>query len=63
MDVSMEGPNIYIKHEVNISARTLVILDVEVDIQRKHLVQLYDIQPNYLLTNEYPQFGHHTHNT
>ena len=45
--VSMEGMKIYIKHEVNITARTLAILDVEVDIQRDDLDQLYDIQPNY----------------
>ena len=50
----MEDPKIYIKHEVSIPVRMLVILDVEVDIQRKDLDQLYDIQPNYLLTNEYP---------
>ena len=50
----MEGLKIYIKHEVNNSVRTLVILDVEVDIQRKDLDQLYEIKPNYMLTNEYP---------
>ena len=54
MDISMEGPKIYIKNKINIPVRTLVILDVEVDIQRKDLDQLYNIQPNYLLTNEYP---------
>ena len=54
MDVSMEGPMIYIKHEVNIPAKTFRILDVEIDIQRKDLHQVYDIQPDYLLTNEYP---------
>ena len=30
-----------------------MILDTEVDIQRKDLDNLYDIQQNYLLTNEY----------
>ena len=54
MDISMEGPKIYIKHEVNIPVRTLAILEIGVDIQRKDLDKLYDIQPNYLLTNEYP---------
>ena len=54
MNVSMEGLKIFIKHEVNIPVRTLVTLDVEVDIQRKNLDQLYDIQPHYLLTNQYP---------
>ena len=52
-DISMESPKIYIKHGVNIPVRTLAILDVEVDIQRKDLDQLY-FQPNHLLTNEYP---------
>ena len=48
----MDGPKNYIRYEVNIPVRTLVILDVEVYIQRKDLDQLCDIQPNYLLTDE-----------
>ena len=39
----MEGLKIYIEHEVNIPTRTLVILGIEVDIQRNDLDQLYDI--------------------
>ena len=38
----MEGPKIYIKHEVNIPVRTHVILDIEVDIERKDLNHLYE---------------------
>ena len=49
----MEGLKIYIKHDVNITGRTLAILDLEVDIKRKDLDKLYDIQPNYLLTKKY----------
>ena len=62
MDISIEGSKIYIKHDVNIPTRTLAILDIGVDVQRKDLGQLYDIKPKYMLPNEtqiqlqYPQY-------
>ena len=47
-------PQISLANSMTLSGRTLAVVHVNNDLKPKQSGQLYEIEPNYLLTNQYP---------
>ena len=54
LEVLMNGPMIHNKQGITISGRRLAIINVSIDIDKSMNDQMFEVRPNFLLTNEYP---------
>ena len=53
--VSMETrPHLSLANSMTLPRRTLAVVHINNNLSPKQSGQLYEIEPNYLLTNEYP---------
>ena len=50
----MNGPMIHNKQGLTIPGRRLAITNVSIDIDKSMNDQMFEVRPNFLLTNEYP---------
>ena len=50
----MNGPMIHNKLGLTIPGRRLAIIDVSIDIDKSMNDQMFEVRPNFLLTNEHP---------
>ena len=53
LEVLMNGPMIHNKQGLTIPGR-LAIINVSIDIDKSMNDQMFEVRPNFLLTNEYP---------
>ena len=54
LEVLMNGPMIHNKQGLTIPGRRLAIINVSIDIDKSMNDQMFEVRPNFLLTNEYP---------
>ena len=54
LEVLMNGPMIHNKQGLTIPGRRLSIINVSIDIDKSMNDQMFEVRPNFLLTNEYP---------
>ena len=54
LEVLMNGPMIHNKQGLIIPGRRLAIINVSIDIDKSMNDQVFEVRPNFLLTNEYP---------
>ena len=54
LEVLMNGPMIHNKQGITIPERKLAIVDVSVNIDESMDDQMFEVKPNFLLTNEHP---------
>ena len=54
LEVLMDGPMIYNKQGVTVPARKLAIIKVSIEIDKTMDGQMFEVKPNFLLTNEHP---------
>ena len=54
LEVLMNGPMIHNKQGLTIPGRRLAIIDVSIDIDKSMDDQMFEVRPNFLLTNEHP---------
>ena len=50
----MDGPMIYHKHGITVSGRRLAVIKVSIEIDEAMDGQMFEVKPNFLLTNEHP---------
>ena len=54
LEVLMSGPMIHNKQGITIPGRRLAIIDVSINIDESMDDQMFEVRPNFLLTNEHP---------
>ena len=54
LEVLMNGPMIHNKQGITIPGRRLAIIDVSINIDDTMDDQMFEVKPNFLLTNEHP---------
>ena len=54
LEVLMDGPNIYNKQGVTVPGRKLAVIKVSIDVDETMDGQMFEVKPNFLLTNEHP---------
>ena len=54
LETSLSGFLIHTRSRVEISGRHIIVLDVKVNPTEEHLGQMYNVQQNMILQNEYP---------
>ena len=54
LDTHIIGPKILTKADIQIQPRTLMVLDVQIDMTQATLGLIYDVMPNTLLKDENP---------
>ena len=54
LDTHIVGPKILTKADIQIQPRTLMVLDVQIDMAQTTLGLIYDVMPNILLKDENP---------
>ena len=50
----MDGPMIYNKQGVTVPGRRLAVIKVSIEIDKTMDGQMFEVKPNFLLTNEHP---------
>lgn len=55
IETCMKGPQIYLPTSLTIPARTLAVLNVKIDLQEEHEGKIYEVKPNLLLEEEFPE--------
>ena len=50
----MDGPMIYNKQGVTVPGRKLAVIKVSIDIDETMDGQMFEVKPNFILTNEHP---------
>ena len=53
-EVLMDGPMIYNKQGVTVPGRKLAVIKVSIDVDETMDGQMFEVKPNFLLTNEHP---------
>ena len=56
-------PQLSLANSMTLPGRTLAVVHVNNNLSPEQSGQLYEIEPNYLLTNEYPNLIYHSHDT
>ena len=54
IDTHIVGPKILIKADIQIQPRTLMVLDVQIDLAQATPGLIYDVMPNLLMKDEHP---------
>ena len=54
LEVLMDGPMIYNKQGVTVPGRKLAVIKVSIEIDKTMDGQMFEVKPNFLLTNEHP---------
>ena len=54
LEVLMDGPMIYNKQGVTVPGRKLAVIKVSINIDETIDGQMFEVKPNFLLTNEHP---------
>ena len=54
LEVLMDGPMIYNKQRVTVPGRKLAVIKVSIEIDKTMDGQMFEVKPNFLLTNEHP---------
>ena len=54
LEVLMDGPMIHNKQGVTVPERKLALIKVSIDIDKTMDGQMFEVKPNFLLTNEHP---------
>ena len=54
LEVLMDGPMIYNKQGVTVPGRKLAVIRASIDIDKAMDGQMFEVKPNFLLTNEHP---------
>ena len=51
----MNGPMIYNKQGITVPGRRLAVIKVSIEIDEVMDGQIFEVKPNFLLTNEHPK--------
>ena len=54
LEVLMDGPMIYNKQGITVPGRRLTVIKVSIEIDETMDGQIFEVKPNFLLTNEHP---------
>ena len=54
MEVLMDGPMIYNKQGITVPGRRLAVIKVSIEMDETMDGQMFEVKPNFLLTNEHP---------
>ena len=54
LEVLMDGPMIYNKQGITVPGRRLAVIKVSIEMDEKLDGQMFEVKPNFLLTNEHP---------
>ena len=54
LEVLMDGPMVYNKHGVTVPGRKLAVIRATINIDETMDGQVFEVKPNFLVTNEHP---------
>ena len=54
LETSISGFSVHTKNHIKIPKRHIIVLNAKVNPIKEHLGQMYNVQPNMILQNEYP---------
>ena len=54
LEVLMDGPMIYNKQGITVPGRRLAVIKVSIEMDETMDGQMFEVKPNFLLTNEHP---------